>query len=468
MVAFTLCRNIARSSWGRSLRAIETSEIMASQVGVNVSHRKLAVTVLAAVYGGGAGILYLLIYGHLQPESFTLFLGVNLLVAVILGGSGSLLGPVVGAAAVALLSDSAILDELVAAQQRALSETWYLSGEGLVALIMLVVLLVLPRGIWGTIHHRAVSRRRARRAHTHVEPNEPAASALQSGDPTSEDASTPAPTPTAVLAVSGFGKSFGGNRAVDAMDLTVRAGEVHAVIGPNGAGKSTLANLISGLYHSDSGSAVLQGHEIRSLAPHEISRLGVGRTFQTPLLDLERSCSENVLLGSTITGSSSLWRSALRLPATIRRERSETERARELLRLVGLGAASDTPAGDLSYGQQRSLEIARALAGSPALVIMDEPGAGLNPHERGVLADLITAIADSGTAVVLVEHHMDLVRSVASRVTCMAEGTTLASGSVDSVLADPAVIESYLGASRTEPSSSPDDVATGQLEDGHV
>jgi branched-chain amino acid transport system permease protein len=454
VVAYLLYRNLAQSPWGRSLRAIQTSEIMASQVGINVSQRKISVSVLAAVFGGAGGVLYLLLYGHLQPESFTLFLGVNLLVAVILGGSGTLLGPVVGSVAVAMLSDSSLLDEVVSLQERFVSETWYLSGEGLVALIMLFVLLVMPRGIWGTVSNIFETRRRLRSAQ--------ARSSILESDATIGDSPNVARPDTTgmttlvapdgelvrgqlLLEVTDYSKRFGGNQAVHNMNLSVASGEVHAIIGPNGAGKSTLANLISGLYRSDSGRAELDGIEIDDLESFEISRIGIGRTFQTPLIDLEQSCLGNVLLGAPASGSGSLWSALLRLPSIARQERVDVERAGDLLAMVGLEGFDDVPAGDLSYGQQRSLEVARALAGSPQLIIMDEPGAGLNPHERMRLADLIKSIRVAGVAVVVVEHHMDLVRSVADRVTCMAEGTTLATGSVDAVLQDPAVVASYLG-----------------------
>lgn len=463
VTAFLIYRNLARSPWGRSLRAIQTSEIMASQVGINVAQRKILVSILAAVFGGVAGVLYLLIYGHLQPESFTLFLGVNLLVAVILGGSGTLLGPVVGAVAVALLSDSTVLRDFVALQERFVSEAWYLSGQGLVALAMLFVLLVAPRGIWGTASVMVASWRQSQSMQRSPMSSEVAATF---GDqvrpykasvvPVIGTASEEILEPVPLLIVAGYSKSFGGNQAVHGMNLLVDSGTVHAVIGPNGAGKSTLANLISGLYRSDTGTAEFGGREIRECQSHEIARLGISRTFQTPLLDNDLSCRNNVLLGAPASGLVSLWSAALHLPAMVRQELLDVERASKLLARVGLDGYDDVPSGDLSYGQQRSLEIARALAGSPRLIIMDEPGAGLNSNERARLAELIRAISDDGIAVIVVEHHMDLVRSVADRVTCMGEGTTLASGSVELVMQDRAVIASYLGRA-----SEPDEPALG-------
>ncbi len=307
---------------------------MASQVGINVSQRKIAVSVLAAVFGGAGGVLYLLLYGHLQPESFTLFLGVNLLVAVILGGSGSLLGPVVGAVAVAMLSDSSLLDDVVSLQVRFVSDTWYLSGEGLVSLIMLFVLLVMPRGIWGTVPNLFAARRRSRSVRAMSARVDSSGFIGNSSD---EDVSGTAGTAALVapdgefatgrllLEVTDYSKRFGGNQAVHNMNLMVASGEVHAVIGPNGAGKSTLANLISGLYRSDSGRAELAGIEIQELQSFEISRIGIGRTFQTPLIDLERPCLSNVLLGAPASGTGSLWSAALRLRSIARQERVDIQ-----------------------------------------------------------------------------------------------------------------------------------------------
>lgn len=249
-----------------------------------------------------------------------------------------------------------------------------------------------------------------------------------------------------LLAVQALAKGFGGVRVIEDLSFSVERGTVHSIIGPNGAGKTTLLNLMTGLYRPDAGRVVLEGVDLTGLPTHRWAAAGLGRTFQNLQVFFNMSALENVMVGRHLREPCGLLTALLHLPALGRAEAQSRARAAALMRRVGLEAWIDAPSDTMPYGALKRLEIARALAGEPSLLLLDEPAAGLNATEARDIDALIRRLAAEGVTVVLVEHNMRLVMEVSDRVLVLDRGRRLAEGRPEQVARDPAVIEAYLGA----------------------
>jgi branched-chain amino acid transport system permease protein len=420
--AFFLQGNLARSDFGRKLRAIKHSEVATASVGVDVHREKVMVFVLSAVFAGAGGALFAHVENFINPDDFQFYDSVFFLLAVLFGGAGTLIGPLIGAAFLTIAPE--MLQD---------AEHYRLIIFGV---IILATLYALPNGVAGALLARVRCEQAPR----------PSPRRGISGAPGGGRAPVLAAVAQGpILTASGLAKAFGGVRALADVSLAVEAGKVHALIGPNGAGKTTLVNILSGYYRPDHGHVTIDGRRIELHSLHHAAQRGVVRTFQNIRLFGDMTVREHVMVGAELGARANMLDALFNTPRSRREQARREAIADELLARVGLAAHADLPGSTLAYGHRRLLEIARALAASPRALLMDEPAAGLVAGEIEALSALILQLREQGLAIVLVEHHMDLVMQVSDVVTVLDYGEVIAHGEPPAVQRDPAVIEAYLG-----------------------
>jgi branched-chain amino acid transport system ATP-binding protein/branched-chain amino acid transport system permease protein len=419
IAAFTtwLSANVARSRFGRALIAVRDAEVAAEATGISKPKMLIAIFLLAGACAAVAGGLFASLQTYITPDAFTFDLSVLFFIAILIGGRGSIMGPMLGTIILTILPE-------IAAPLAAWSTFLY-------AVLLLLIVLVMPGGIAALLDFR---NRRPLASNRAIVPR-PAALAdivrRSKGDRR--------------LSLRSIALSFGNVKAIDGLDLDVAPGKIHGLIGPNGSGKTTTLNVISGYYAAKGGTMTLGTESLPPGMPALRAARGIARTFQTPRVIGEASVLQNVMIGGTVEGRATFIESLLALPRNAQDERMLAAKARALLGVVGLEGLADVRADRLQHSELRFIEIARALMLDPDFLLLDEPAAGLSGDEIDRLGELIKAVSARGVGVLLVEHHADLIFDICHQITVLNLGRILAAGTPAEIRVHKEVVSAYLG-----------------------
>ena len=451
-VVFLMLRYLMqRSRWGNAFIAVRDAEPAARAVGIHPFMVRESALAMSGFLAGVAGGLFAPLPGLINPDSFPILDSIFFLLVVLAGGMGTISGPVVGVMVLYMIP------QVLNRQESLKDYSYFVYG-----LLLLALVVALPEGIVGGVK-RVWAQTVARWTRTWRFPGrleQPTSTGLKAGPHPADlskefnaaevlaylSAGQADLDDTPAIEVTGVTKAFGDNVALRSVSVAIARAHVHAIIGPNGSGKTTLLNVISGFYSQDAGQVVAFGQPVPKGRSSSSIRYGMARTFQSPQVLPGMSVAENVMLGSHSRGRVTMLDGMLPLPHVWRERKRFRARALACLELVGLGrGVADLPCGLLPFAHQRLVEIARALAGEPKVLLLDEPASGLHPDEVRSFAALIRQLQAAGLTIVLIEHNFELVAELATTITVLDAGERLAEGDVTSIRENPAVREAYLG-----------------------
>lgn len=422
VLVFLLQRNLSRSQWCRDFLAVKNDPIGASSLGISVGRTRIICFVISSAIAGLAGALYAFYASFISPESFTFKISIMILLMIVIGGRGTLTGPILGTLFIYTVPD--LLNDYPDVKQLAYG------------IILIASVLLLPQGLCGVL------KRKFKEVAYNKEIEDKPISANQDFE---EYRIMPEEAEENILVLKGLTKQYGGLVALNSLDMVIKRGTIHSLIGPNGSGKTTCVNTITGIEKPTGGTVLYNGKNINGISISKLAYLGITRTFQHVRLFQEMSVIDNVVTGARLFHNYSLAHALLSTKKRKKIDREHYWQAQDCLEYLGLGSYSNAFPETLSSGQQKLLEIARAIVTKPKLLILDEPCAGLTETETAEFATLMKEIRKTGITTLLIEHHMRLVMEVSDYITVIDNGIKIGEGTPEIVSTDPIVRKAYLG-----------------------